>query len=63
MALLAGGHGGRTAGASLNAMVDGLKRFFRENAEAPVDRIVFAVPEQDKYASVKSRLEQWLVLR
>lgn len=61
--LLAGGHGGLSVGVSLKAMVDGMKRFFHENPDAPIGAIVFAVPEADKYELAKSRLEQLLVLR
>jgi hypothetical protein len=31
-------------------MVDGMRRFFKEEPEAPVTRVVFAVPEPDKFA-------------
>ena len=48
---------------SLNAMVDGLKRFFHENPNARIGTIVFAVPEPDKFQLAKSRLEDLLVLR
>jgi len=61
--LLAAGHGGLSAGVSLKAMVDGMKRFFHESAEAPIGTIVFAVPESDKYELAKTRLEHLLVLR
>jgi hypothetical protein len=27
-------------------MVDGLRRFFKEEPEAPIQRVVFAVPEE-----------------
>ena len=61
--LLAAGHGGLSVGVSLKAMVDGMKRFFHENSEAPIDTVVFAMPERDKYELAKARLEQLLVLR
>lgn len=59
--LLAAGHGGLSAPVSLKAMVDGMKRFFHENPDAPVGTIVLAVP--DKCELARSRLEQLLVLR
>lgn len=61
--LLAAGHGGLSAAVSLKAMVDGMKRFFRERPDALVARIVLAVPEPEKCAIAKGRLEQLLVLR
>jgi hypothetical protein len=44
-------------------MVDGLRRFFKEEPEAPVTRVVFAVPEPDKYELARRRLDELLVLR
>lgn len=61
--LLAAGSGGLSASASLRAMVDGMKRFFRETPDASIGAVVFAVPEPDKYTVARSRLEQLLVLR
>ena len=61
--LLGAGSGGLSPGVSLRAMVDGMRRFFKEEPEAPVTRVVFAVPEQDKYELVKKRLDEFLVLR
>ena len=61
--LLGAGRGGLSPGVSLRAMVDGMRRFFKEEPEAPVTRVVFAVPEQDKYELVKKRLDELLVLR
>ncbi len=61
--LLGAGSGGLSPGVSLKAMVDGLRALFKEEPDAPITRVVFAVPEPDKYEVVKSRLEQLLVLR
>ena len=49
--------------ATLKAMVDGMKRPFRERPDALIVRIVVAVPEPEKYAVAKRRLDQLLVLR
>ena len=48
---------------SLKAMVDGMRRVFREQPDAPVTRVVFAVPEPDRYEVARTRLNQLLVLR
>jgi O-acetyl-ADP-ribose deacetylase (regulator of RNase III) len=61
--LLAAGHGGLGAGTSLEAMVGGMKAFFRKHPDAPIAAVIFAVPEVDKYELVKRGLEQLLVLR
>lgn len=61
--LLAAGHGGLTTSVSLKAMVDGMRRFFRDDPGAAIGCIVFAVPEPEKYALAKARLDQLLVLR
>jgi hypothetical protein len=44
-------------------MVDGMRRLFHEQPEAPVIRVVFAVPEPDRFELAKKRLDQLLVLR
>jgi hypothetical protein len=61
--LLGAGSGGLSPGVSLKAMIDGIRRFFREDPEAPVTRVVFAVPEPDRFELVNKRLDQLLVLR
>lgn len=61
--MLAAGSGGLSPGIALKAMVDGLRSFFKEQPEAPVTRVVFAVPESDKFELVKKRLGDLLVLR
>jgi O-acetyl-ADP-ribose deacetylase (regulator of RNase III) len=61
--LLGGGHGGLSPAASMKAMIDGMKRAFRENPEAPIETIVFAVPEAEKHAIAKRVLEQLVVVR
>lgn len=48
--LLGAGAGGLGAAASVRAMVGGLKEFFGDEPDAPIARIVFAVPEDDKHA-------------
>jgi O-acetyl-ADP-ribose deacetylase (regulator of RNase III) len=61
--LLGAGSGGLSPGVSLKAMVDGLRRFFKEEPQAPIARVVFAVPEPDRFELAKQRLDQLLVLR
>jgi O-acetyl-ADP-ribose deacetylase (regulator of RNase III) len=61
--LLGAGSGGLSPGVSLKAMVDGMRRFFHEQPEAPIPRVVFAVPEPDRFELAKARLDQLLVLR
>ncbi len=61
--LPAAGHGGLGAGSSLEAMVGGMRAFFRKHPDAPIAAVIFAVPEADKYELVKRGLEQLLVLR
>jgi O-acetyl-ADP-ribose deacetylase (regulator of RNase III) len=60
--LLAAGHGGLGAGSSLEAIVNGMRAFFRKRAAAPIGAVIFAVPEADKYELVKRGLAQLLVL-
>ena len=54
---------GALARVSLKAMVDGMRRAFKEEPEAPIPRVVFAVPEPDRFELVKKRLDQLFVLR
>ena len=61
--LLGSGSGHLAPAASLKAMVDGLRRVFKDEPDAPVTRVVFAVPEAETYELAKRRLEQLLVLR
>lgn len=61
--LLGAGSGGLSPGVSLKGMVDGMRRVFHEQPEAPITRVVFAVPEADRYEVAKARLDQLLVLR
>jgi O-acetyl-ADP-ribose deacetylase (regulator of RNase III) len=61
--LLGAGSGGLSPGVSLKAMVDGMRRVFRVQPDAPVTRVVFAVPEPDRYEVARTRLNQLLVLR
>jgi O-acetyl-ADP-ribose deacetylase (regulator of RNase III) len=61
--LLGAGSGGLSPGVSLRGMVDGMRRVFHEQPDAPITRVVFAVPEADRYDVAKARLDQLLVLR
>jgi len=61
--LLGAGSGGLAPDVSLKAMVDGMQRFFQEQPDARIPRVVFAVPEPERFERVKQRLDQLLVLR
>ena len=61
--LLGAGSGHLPPAVSLKAMVDGMRRVFHEQPEAPITRVVFAVPEPDRFELAKARLDQLLVLR
>lgn len=47
--LLGAGAGGLGPTAAMNAMLGGMRAYFRADPDAPIDRIVFAVPEQDRH--------------
>ncbi len=61
--LLGSGSGHLAPAASLKAIIDGMRRVFRDEPDAPVTRVVFAVPEPETYELAKRRLDQLLVLR
>jgi O-acetyl-ADP-ribose deacetylase (regulator of RNase III) len=60
--LLGAGSGGLSPGLSLKAMVDGMRRVFREDPSAPVSRVVFAVPDAAMAEGMKKRLETLLTM-
>ena len=59
--LLGAGSGGLSPGLSLKAMVDGMRRVFREDPDAPISRVVFAVPDPALTEGMKKRLETLLI--
>ena len=48
--LLGAGAGGLPVAAVCRAMIDGLRSFFGDDPDATIDRVVFAVPEEDRFA-------------
>jgi O-acetyl-ADP-ribose deacetylase (regulator of RNase III) len=61
--LLGAGSGGLGPAASLTAMVLGMRAFFREEPDAGITEIVFAVPEPDRFQTCQRRLGELLVLK
>jgi len=53
--LLGAGSGGVAPAAAMRAMLAGLRAYFSADPEAPIERIVFAVPESDRH-EICSRL-------
>lgn len=58
--LLGAGSGGTPAEAAFRAMLDGVRAVLRETPGAPVARIVFAVPEADRFQMCERQLQSWL---
>ena len=59
--LLGAGSGGLAPVESMRAMVRGLRAFFRDEPDAPIAKIVFAIPEADRVVLCQQALEAFLV--
>jgi len=58
--LLGAGSGGTPADVAFRAMLDGVRAVLEEAPDAPVVRIVFAVPEADRFQTCERLLQSWL---